>query len=432
MFKAQKVLLLQKIQSNPFLKNVMLISGSTVISQLVVLCIYPVVSRLYNVADFGAFQMAQSFLSFMIIVGALRYDNAILLPKSDDEALSVWQLTFVVNCAFFLLFGLVIGISYLINIPLGQILGIGKNIFYLPFIFFGAVLYQGLVFLNLRIKEFSTIGKTKIFQAIGNSSTQVSFGLLFNGPFGLFLGDFVGRSAGIYNLLTKSLAIWKIRLFKLNKVEIKKMAIRYKDFAIYNTPGAILNTAGFTLPALFIGKVYGLEMLGLFAIVDRVYAAPSVLIGQSVSQVFMTEAASLVNVDMHKLKHNYLLLIKKLSLIFIVPTIVILLFGPWIFQIVFGHQWRQAGVFASILSIMQFAGFVVWPLIPTLLILEKQKVQLLWEISRVILIILAFVFCYIFHLSILLAISAYGIIMLIFYIIHVFISLYNLNKRINA
>lgn len=424
-----KGIILNKINRNQFLKNVLVISGSTVIGQAFIILIYPVVSRLYSVADFGAFQLAQSFLSFMIIGGALRYENAILLPAEDEDALSVWQLTLSINLIFFLLFGLMLLIGFLFGINIGKILGIGSYIYYLPFIFFGAVIYQNLVYLNLRIKEFSTIGKTKIFQSIGNGSTQIFLGFLKAGSSGLFIGDLVGRSAGIFNLLSKSIKAWDKLLFMFNWKRIKKVAIQYKDFAIYNTPGALLNTAGFTLPALFIGKIYGLEILGLFAIVDRVYAAPSALIGQSISQVFMSESASLVNTNIAQLRINYISVLKKLAVMFIVPTIIVILFGPSLFRIILGAKWAMAGKFASILAVMQFFSFIVWPLIPTMLVLQLQKIQMAWELSRVSLILIGFYACFYYKFPPIYAIIIYSVIMGLFYILHVILTLYFIKRK---
>jgi O-antigen/teichoic acid export membrane protein len=430
MIKKLKDIILSKINSNPFIKNVLLISGSTVIGQVFILLIYPVVSRLYSVSDFGIFQLAQSYLSFMIVAGSLRYENAILLPEEDSDSRSVWQLTLLINLFFFIVFLLVLAVTFILRLNFGALLGIGAFIYFLPFIFLGAVVYQSLVYLNLRIRSFSTIGKTKIFQSVGNGTTQVFLGAFNVGAIGLFSGDLIGRSAGIFNLLRQSFKAWGNTLFTFNFNGIKRQAIRYKDFAIYNTPGALLNTAGFTLPALFIGKIYGLEILGLFAIVDRVYAAPSALIGQSISQVFMSESASLINGQIEQLRTNYISILKKLAIVFIIPTIIVILFGPELFKIILGKKWARAGEFASILAIMQFFSFIVWPLIPTLIIMQLQKVQMVWEVSRVICILIGFYVCDSYKLNSNYAIMFYSFVMGLFYVLHVFLTLHFIKRRI--
>jgi len=417
-----------KIAANPFLKNVLLISGSTVIGQIIILCFYPIVSRIYSVSDFGIFQYAQSVISFLIIIASLRYELAILLPDTDKEAVNIWKLTLIINVLVFIVLICIIILIELTGLGSATVGSLGKYLYILPFTFLGAALYQGLVYLNLRFKNYKVIGKTKIFQAVGNSSAQLLFGVTRSGALGLFVGDLLGRSAGILNLVSSLSKDIRKNITKLEIKELKVLAKRYRNFPLFNSPGALLNTAGFALPALLFGKIYGLEILGLYALVDRVYAAPSALIGQSVSQVFMSEAASLAKTDTRLLKQKYIFLLKKLSLMFIIPTIIMVLLGPTLFSLVFGEKWRMAGEFASILATMQFAGFVVWPLIPTLLILEKQRIQLIWEGARVILIMVGFYICYSQNLNVIHAMIIYGSIMFLFYLLHVVISIYSLNR----
>jgi len=51
---------------------------------------------------------------------------------------------------------------------------------------------------------------------------------------------------------------------------------------------------------------------------------------------------------------------------------------------VFGVAWRVSGVYVQILSVMFLLQFIVVPMSQTLNILERQDLQLLWDIIRLI------------------------------------------------
>ena len=68
-------------------------------------------------------------------------------------------------------------------------------------------------------------------------------------------------------------------------------------FPLVSSWAVIINTAGFAVPSLLIGAWYGTEVLGWLALGERVIGAPSVLIGQSISQVYTGNAVRLAHAD---------------------------------------------------------------------------------------------------------------------------------------
>jgi O-antigen/teichoic acid export membrane protein len=61
-----------------------------------------------------------------------------------------------------------------------------------------------------------------------------------------------------------------------------------------------------------------------------------------------------------------------------------LVFGPDLFGFVFGEQWRTAGEYAQILSVLLVFRFVVSPLSYVLLVYGRQRVALVWQVVLVI------------------------------------------------
>ena len=59
-------------------------------------------------------------------------------------------------------------------------------------------------------------------------------------------------------------------------------------------------------------------------------------------------------------------------------------FAPILFEILFGSEWRDAGIFAKYLLMMFFLQFSISPLSYTLYIAGKQNYNLYWQIMLLI------------------------------------------------
>lgn len=414
----------------PFFRNVLLVSGGTVVAQALVLLFSPIITRLYSAEDFGIFQQYQSVLNFMIIGGALRYEMAILVPADEDDAFSITALSVCINFILFGIFALLAAIIYISGVHFTFIKGLEHFIFYLPFSFLGASLYQTLTNFIIRHRAFSKISSTKIGQSVGLVTGQISGGYLLSKPTGLFVGDLIGKSLGIFSFARYIKSNFGAQLKAITKERVKQNLIRYKAYPLISAPGALLNVAGFAIPSLLIGNFFGLKALGLYALVDRLFSAPGVLIGQSVSQVYIADASRIANTDPYKLKQTFFKLIKYLSLISFLPLIIAAFIAPYVFSIIFGASWHEAGVYVAILAPMQFAAFIVWPLIPTLNLLEKQRWQLAWELFRVLIVCGTLLFMHYKGCNARYAIGGYGAAMLLGYVVHLFLSYKAINGKI--
>ena len=56
--------------------------------------------------------------------------------------------------------------------------------------------------------------------------------------------------------------------------------------------------------------------------------------------------------------------------------------GPQLFGLVFGSAWAEAGQFAQFLALMALGRLVVHPVAQTLTVLERQDLQLAWDVLR--------------------------------------------------
>jgi len=188
----------------------------------------------------------------------------------------------------------------------------------------------------------------------------------------------------------------------LRKSDVSRLlatARRYRAFPKISLPSSMINTAAINLTPLMMAANFGLVTAGLYALVDRVFGAPSALIGTAVGQVYMAELAEKKRDSPHKVEELFVKVTLSQAKIAIVPIVVVVMIAPDVFSIVFGELWRESGVYARYLALLYFLGFVFTPIGATLTVLEHQDWQLLWDTSRLAVILLTWALIHLCELS---------------------------------
>jgi O-antigen/teichoic acid export membrane protein len=125
---------------------------------------------------------------------------------------------------------------------------------------------------------------------------------------------------------------------------------------------------------------HGVKAAGLYALTQRVVAAPVSLLAASVLEVFKRESVH----EFQTLGHcssAYRYTFKALLLLGVGPALVLLLFSPTLFSWVFGPAWREAGQLAQYLAPLCLLNFIASPLSYVFFVAGKQKVDLVWQIA---------------------------------------------------
>jgi O-antigen/teichoic acid export membrane protein len=90
----------------------------------------------------------------------------------------------------------------------------------------------------------------------------------------------------------------------------------------------------------------------------------------------------MASTDLNESREFFRQMLLSVAALGVVPFGLLLFFGPQLFSLVFGGSWREAGVYASILALPHFVGFIAGPVMPTLTVLERQGWQLGWDGGR--------------------------------------------------
>jgi O-antigen/teichoic acid export membrane protein len=413
-----------------FARSVSILVGGTALAQALAVAVSPILTRIYKPSEFGALQVFISLLALVVVAASGRYEVAILLPEDDQSAVDVLGVAILcVGLATTICAGIVLICHYHWILP-SSVLVLKGYLWLLPFSVLGGGVYQVLNYWAMRRGNYKQIAKSKFTQVGAQVATQLGVGLLVHGPFGLLIGDAMGRMSGSGRFIRD---LWRDYADKLRALRISRMvkcAMRYREYPLVSMWGALINASGMALPSLFLAQYYGAEDTGWFALVNRVLGVPAVLIGFSIAQVYASEAAKLSRSDPKRLMYIFLKTTRHMLYLGLVPCVVFTILAPWLFQFIFGHAWREAGVYARYLAFMFYASFIDSPVTMTLNILERQRAQFAWDISRLILIVIAIALPYHLGYGPRVVVQAYGVAMTVMYGIHWTQSYFGIGRRV--
>lgn len=376
-----------KLRNNAFLRNVFVLAGGTIISQIIVLATLPILTRLYSPTEYGTYSMYLSIIGILLMVISFSYENAITLPEDDHTASSVLTLSLRICIGVSIASG--IGI-HILEDPLSSWLHESYLTHYYMFFIvslFGAGFYQILNFWSIRKKYFKQLARTKYTQSLSQISSQIGLSLFHLGPLGLIIGDIVGRFGG----LLPQWRLWR-RDVKRQDIasdwtDLKETAYRYRRFPILSMSAGLLNSVGLYVPTILLASFYGPQVAGWFALCQRILGSPMTLIMTSVRSVYLAESADHM---IHNPSRLYPLFRKTVRNVFLLGAVAILLIvavGPYMFSFLFGEEWARSGSFIRLLSVMYLSQFVANSVGSTIDVMERQDLHLYREIIRTLLIL---------------------------------------------
>ena len=87
--KARIDRILQSLPGGELVRNVLIASSGNIAAIAITLAASPIITRLFEPADFGIFAVFMSLTYVLSVFGTLRYEAAISLPKEDSDALNI-------------------------------------------------------------------------------------------------------------------------------------------------------------------------------------------------------------------------------------------------------------------------------------------------------------------------------------------------------
>jgi O-antigen/teichoic acid export membrane protein len=381
-----------KLPTGDFARNVVTLMTGTTFAQALIILASPILTRLYGPGDYGIAALYTSILAILTVVACWCYQFAIVLPENDEDAANLLALS-VLIC--FGMAALTLVLAALFRIPIAKLLSAPKLapwLWLMPLSLLEAGLFQTLNYWSTRRKQFARLAARTITQSAVSVSTQVVAGFaLHPGMGGLISGTIIGTLTATGQL---AMQIFRdegnILKSYINRADIKRMSIRYREFPIYSSWGVLLNSASYMLPVLLMGYFFSPAVVGYYALGNSVMSMPMNVVGGSIAQVFFpraTEARRSGTLD-----HLTLEMFQRLLSIGFVPILLITIVAPNLFAIIFGARWLIAGEYVRWISLLLLFAFISSPLSGVYNVMERQRDFLIFNVvlfsTRILVIII--------------------------------------------
>jgi O-antigen/teichoic acid export membrane protein len=356
----------------------LMVSG-TVLGQLAVLASSPLLTRLYGPSEFGTLAVYAALLAGGTLVASLRYELAIPLPTDAIDAAAVLVLSFIalvvvtgLSAAAVLLAG--DGIARVLEtpalapllwlLPVGVALGGANKI---------------LTYWSLRARAFRVIAGTRMKQGIGMAVSQAGLGALGLGAAGLLVGQVIGVAAGLLNLFAAVTDDVRATWRAVRRADIRRVASRYRDFALFSTWSDVANVIGAQLPFVIFASRYSPTVAGLYLLAHRVANAPAQLVSESVGKVFMTAAVEARPTGgLPRVGLDVFVALLRLGT---GPLFILAPFAPDLFSWAFGASWFEAGRYVQAIVPLMACIVVFVPLTSLFAVLERQRAELAFQLT---------------------------------------------------
>lgn len=362
-----------------FFRNLSIVASGTAVAQIITVACTPVLTRMYRTEAFGVFGVFMVWIGLVSCVSSGRYHMAVMLSRSDDDAVNVAILAGGLSVLTGLLLLLLLPVSGRVCTLLGAP-ELTPYVIWLPIITVVSGWFAVLNDWAGRNNNFVLIFWSIIVGSAATNGWKVWAGLLDPSAKGLIVSTFVMFAAQCTVLLQKDFGrIARLVRSYCSYSKIKCLAKQHRRLPIYRAPKDFLNALSQSAPVLMLSLLFSADKAGLFVLVDRVLRAPSAFLGDAVRRVFYPKAADIY----HEGGSLYSAVTKAtagLAAIGAPPFLVVVVFGPKLFGVVFGEQWVEAGIYARWVGIAMYSMFISEPAAVLVPVLRLERSFLIFEV----------------------------------------------------
>lgn len=353
-----------------------LLSGGA-LAQLVPLLLGPVLARLFSPEAFGLYTAFATIAASVAVVACARYEYALPLARDEGEAAALLSLALHIW----------LGVS-LLSLPLAWALHAAGRLpvaWALPPAVAATGGLQLLMMWVNRAEAWRALATSRFVQYAGAALLQVALGWwLWRGASGVSGGVAAGADAAWALVLGQVAAVllatpllarpapaggWR-GLWRVPLDALRGVARRYRDFPLLNTPHAFLGTLQDALAVALLIAWSGEAAAGFWGLALRYLKAPATLVGTAVSQALYPRLTQSSPAAAQRAVRQVMAVLGGLALMLMM---VLLLAGPWLFTLLFGANWREAGELARALAPYIAAHFVAAPLAVVTMAWQGQR-----------------------------------------------------------
>lgn len=369
---------IQGFISSEIIQNSAKLLTASVFVQIIGLLVYPILTRLYTPDDFGLINLFLSIAGILSLFATAEFQYSILLPKSEEKAVSCFHVGCVING--------IVSCVLLATIPFSEVIAgwfktpaLANWYWAIPIFVFLSASWTLINYWYTRNKQFGEIGKYQISQCLTNATAKCGFGFcgITNG--GLILSAIISPTIALAISIARTGKSWLKPLFSFNSNGISTTLQEYSNFPKYSLPRAVINYFSGNMPIFILTPFFGLTEIGFFGMALTLAFKPINMISNSLYQVLFQKTSELVY-NKQSIKPQITKFLTS-SIIIIIPCFTILYFMlPTITEYLLGNGWSETGVHIQIMLGWLTVSFLVAPICYLSDIFQKQKIGLYFEV----------------------------------------------------
>jgi O-antigen/teichoic acid export membrane protein len=351
----------------------------TTLAQVIPISVAPLLTRLYTPAEFGAFALFMALATLASIPATARYDMAIVLPESNEDAIDVLVLCLLLTAGLSLVsLLLVLACPQFIARMLEQS-GVPSWLYWLPVMILtlGSTLALGS-WLN-RSREYRNLAVNSIVLHGATALSSIALGASRLTGQGLMLGRMLGQAAACVALAYHATRTLPLRRLRVRPKNLAAVARRYRQFPLYSVPYSFIAAFSREFPVIAFFSFGMPEAAGFFGLARNVMYLPMGFLSASLGQVFYREAAEQFgDPRLESLAND---LVARIAALFTPPFVLLAFWAPDLFAFAFGERWREAGTYAALFApaayLYLFSGWAD----RIFVVAQKQQVSLYIQLS---------------------------------------------------
>lgn len=372
---------LLKLKRNSFVKNVTVVASGTVIAQAIAMLSTPIIARLYGPENIGILGVFVAMTGIVAKVSGLTYPVAIVLPKEEKDAKLLVQSSIFLSIIMAVLTAVIL---LFFSYPIAKIFNldaITNYLYFIPLIIIFSTLLQVSEQWLIRIEKFKLTAKAVVYKSLIVNISKIGVGFFHPVAFVLILITSLGYLLHAWLIVNNlKLKVRKNTLkLKNNVSEMLTLLKYYKDFPLYRAPQELVNGISSSMPVLLLASFFGPAYAGFYSISRTILKVPTELLSKSIGDVFYPRITQAANRG-ERISNLLLKSTVALTLVGLIPFGVAIALGPWLFGLILGEDWVQAGEYARWLSLWLFFGFVNRPSTKSIPVLRLQGWFLFYEI----------------------------------------------------
>jgi O-antigen/teichoic acid export membrane protein len=367
------------------------LAGSEIVAQVILIGVTPILTRVYSPAEFGQYEFFKTSALLLVVIGFLNYDASIYSSKNDKErinsvCLSVFVLFAICTIASAVLFVLN---DFFVQFFQTKI----KNGWFwsLPVYAFFAALTNLMLVALTKDGSFKLISSIKIIVSILGASTQLFFGWLNLGYWGLVYSTIMVQMIAFILYFKPFYVQYKddFKDFSLKSSKIIMKTYWRLPFIVF--PGNFLNNLVQSLPVFFLGRVDS-QILGYYGLAQRIIGFPLKLVTAAVQRLYvkeLTDEIEKTGIGVNAYKKN----LKIYGMIAFVLILGLLTFTKPLLPILFGNEWLPAVPFAVVLGILFSVRFIFGGLSFVMVLGKAPIIDIYWQVFFAVGMTLSFLVC---------------------------------------